>query len=342
MRPQNLNEFIGCDDIKKSIEVALVSSVERNNPFPHTLIYGAPGLGKTSLSNVIANERNVPFKEYLSNIFSGKEDIRNLLSEFNADGYDEDGKIIDKISPTIVFLDEIHQLNKKTQESLFQAMEDYQFTWEERDVLSGKFKKVVFWVPKFTLIGATTKPGLLDKAFLERFKLILTLKLYNEEEIVIILKNYLDKIRFNYNLSALFLIAKRSRGIARKAINFTERCIDTATYLKRNSLEDSIIEETFKILNINDDGLELLDMEVLNYLYSIYPQKIGISRLASIVNITDTAYTDIIEPYLIRMRLIHITPSGRVISEKGMEYIDKNKLVSSVKQKDKIRRITNG
>lgn len=338
-RPKNLDELVGCSNIKTAVRVALAASLSQNKEFPHTLVYGGPGLGKTTIANIIAKERGTDCKILLSDVIKKKSDVQTLLSSLNSDGYDEDGNVIGQIKPTVIFLDEIHQLSKDTQEAFFQAMEDNVFTASEKNRVNGKEEKVVFWVPKFTLIGATTRPGELDQPFIERFKLVFTLKLYSDEEIVQIVRRYCSIKLVHITDEAALEIAKRSRGVARKSINFIERCIDTSIFLypgqEQKSITADVVKRTFDILSIDQNGLEELDLQILQYLYKIYPQKVGIARLAGVMNITESALKEIVEPYLLRQGLIEATPSGRIISESGMEYLEKNKIVKKYSSSSK-------
>ncbi len=323
-----------------------MASKAQNQEFPHTLIYGGSGLGKTTLSNIIAKERGTDFKVFLSEIFKKKEDVRNLFASLNSDGYDEDGNAIGELKPSVIFLDEIHQLNKQVQEGFFQAMEDLIYTSSEKNRFNGKEDKVTFWVPKFTLIGATTKPGSLEQPFINRFRLVFTLKLYSTEEICQIIDRYCKSRLIKIDNDAIASIANRSRGVARKCINFVERCIDTSIYLNgidNINITSKVVEETFKILNIDENGLDLLDLQVLQYLYKVYPQKVGIARIAGIVNITEIALKEIVEPYLLRQGFIEATPGGRIISEAGMNYLERNKLIEKSSSSSRYGgKITNG
>jgi Holliday junction DNA helicase RuvB len=206
-------------------------------------------------------------------------------------------------------------------------MEDYTYSATERDKYNGKEKKVVFWVPRFTLIGATTRPGNLDLAFVERFKLRFTLNLYNNAEISLIIRKYCISKKLNITEDAIVEIVNRSRGVPRKCINFVERCVDTSIYLKVAIINKTVVDKTFEILSIDPNGLEELDIKVLEYLYKVYPQKIGIARLASIINVTENALKEIVEPYLLRQGYIEATPGGRMISNDGMEYLERYNIV---------------
>ena len=327
LRPQTLNDIIGCDHIKSALTIAIEASKQKNDAIPHILLCGGPGLGKTAISNVIANERGVGFKSVLSNVFRKREDVQNLLAEINDTGYDSTGKIVSQIQPSIIFLDEIHQLQKKIQECFFQAMEDFKFTVETKDIYSATTKKDEKWVPKFTLIGATTNIGMLDKPFIDRFSLHFTLNLYAPSELLIMLVNYCDRAKIKCPTDALSIIAERSRGIARRAINFLERSRDTAIYLKKPVVDIQAIEETFKLLNVDKIGLEDIDIQVLSYLYRSYPQKIGAERLSSVIGIPENVLKEIVEPYLLRQGFIYPTPSGRIISEAGIKYCEENSLI---------------
>ena len=326
-RPKSLEELIGCDDIKQAIRVAVSGARVRNDAFPHTLLYAGPGLGKTTIASIIANEMGSDFKSYLSNVFEETKDVQNLMAGLNSENYDAKGKTIGPIKPTIIFLDEIHQLSKKVQEAFFQAMEDNIFTVERAGAYNGAAIKTTHWVPRFTLIGATTKPGMLDKAFIERFKLVFTLNTYSEEELGLMGKKYVESQALDITPKAIKLVAVRSRGVARKMINFIERSRDTALSEGKQKIDETIVEKTFKMLGIDKMGLEKIDLRVLTYLYRIYPQRIGVSRLAGALGVNDNVVKDIIEPYLIRQNLIEATPSGRMITADGVEYCETNGLI---------------
>lgn len=321
-RPTSLSDIVGCDNVKEIIRREAQAAKIRNTSFPHMLISAGPGLGKTTISNVIATEMGTKFESYLSNVMSTKDDIQSLLHKIAIDstGYDKDGNIIDKINPPVIFLDEIHQMKRNVQEAFFQAMEDFIFTVNVKDPYSGENRKKIYWVPRFTLIGATTRAGDLDGPFRERFKLFASLNLYTDNEIMEIIIRFCRKNELDYTDEAISLIAKRCRGIARKAVNFIERTITTLVILNKKKITKEVVEETFALLGIDDCGLDEIDIKTLKYLYTIYPQKIGVLRLASILNVTENILKDVIEPYLLRIGLIEATPSGRIISDAGREY----------------------
>lgn len=326
-RPKSLEELIGCDGAKETIRVALSASKVRNDAFPHTLITGAPGLGKTTISKILAKERGSNFKEFLANIVRTKDDVKNLLASLDFEGYTDEGEIEGEIKPTILFLDEIHMLDKKCQEAFFQAMEDFTFSSDKKNSLSDKTEKKAYWVPRFTLIGATTKVGMLDKAFIERFKLKFDLEPYSEADLIKIIMLNVAGFDCTITEDAAQDIAKRSRGVARKAINFLERAFDTAIFLQTKVINKQVIEKTFELLHIDSLGLESIDIQVLRYLYTIYPQRVGVARLSNLLSVGEIALKDIVEPYLLRQGLIDATPGGRIITEKGMVYCDKTGIV---------------
>ncbi len=339
-RPTKLKEIVGCDHIKEAINVAIEASRTRNDAVPHILLYGPPGLGKTTISNAIAHERGGELKILLADIIKGRVDVQNLMASLNHENHNdlteiEDNgqtgtpkiEIVGEIKPTFIFLDEIHMLPRSTQEAFFQPMEENLFTLDTVNRFTGTREKRLTWVPKFTLIGATTRAGDLDRAFVERFKLVFTLHLYSEEELCKIIENYCLKMNIAISIEAILAIAKRSRGTPRKAINYIERSKDMALYTKNELITTEIVERTFDTLQVDKAGLEPLDGEVLSYLYKIYPRKVGVARLASILSMTENVLKEIVEPYLLRQNLIEATPSGRMITELGMIYCEKNGLV---------------
>lgn len=340
-RPKSLDELIGCDDVKDTIRVALSASIAKNDSFPHTLICGGPGLGKTTIAKVIAAERGTEFKELLANVIKTKSDVKNLLSSLCFDGYGDNGVVTGKLKPTIVFLDEIHMLDKKVQEAFFQAMEDFSYSADKRNPSNGSIVKHTYWVPRFTLIGATTKMGMLDRAFIERFRLKFDLNPYSNDELIKIAKIHAQKLMYPVNDEALNSIAMRSRGIARRSINFLDRAFDTMLSMRQSLIDKEITEKTFKLLRVDSLGLESTDIQVLKCLYTIYPQKVGIARLANILNVGEVALKEIVEPYLLREGLIDATPGGRMITEKGMSYCEKTGIiVNDTPQDAAIRRIS--
>ncbi len=340
-RPDSLQSLVGCENIKEAIKVALRSSVVRNDAFPHTLIYGGAGLGKTTIGNAIAKERGGDFQIYLANIFKTRLDVQNLMNKLNFENHydttpdDPDGfgvptakfKVTDRIKPTVIFLDEIHKLSRDVQECFFQAMEDNAFTQEVRNPQNGKIEKFIGWVPKFTLIGATTRAGDLDRPFVDRFKLQLTLHLYSDKEIETILTNYAKRLALKISNEAIVEIARRSRGIPRKSISFIERARDMSIYMGIDGITKDVTDKTFETHEVNETGLEPNDTQILKYLYKIFPRKAGVARLAGELNVTENVMKEVIEPYLLRQGLMDVTPSGRIITPAGMIYCERNNLL---------------
>lgn len=338
-RPEKLSEIIGNKSVVRTLQVSLDAAKQANKALPHILLFGGPGLGKTALSNAIANEMGVSFKTYLSNGFKNKEDVRLALLELNVDGYDPFGASVGIKKPSIMFLDEIHQLSTKVQEAFFQAMEENVYTADSIGQNGNKTQQR-YWVPQFTLIGATSKAGDLDNAFVSRFQLTFSLNPYESDEIEKIIEDYAKRLLYAIADDAIKEIAKRSRGIARKALNFLARCEDTAKVFNKEIIDKEAVLKTFEFLQIDQGGLESLDRIVLAYLYKIYPQKIGTARLASTLNISENALKEIVEPYLMRIGFILIDIRGRQISESGRLYCEENGLVEKATASLKLRRIS--
>ncbi len=339
-RPTKLIDMIGNDQIKDTINVTLSAAKEKNVEFPHSLIFAPAGTGKTTLASVIANEMGGEFKSYLSNVFRTKDDVSAALRELNQEGYDYAGKMTGIIKPSILFLDEVHQLSTKVQEAFFQAMEDFKFTGEGYGENGGK-SKVVYWLPRFTLLAATTKAGMLDEAFISRFKLNFSLNLYTESELFKIILNWCGNFKVEITEEAIQEIAKRSRGVPRKALNLAERCRDTSIFLNKPTIDKAIVLKTFESLGIDSGGLENQDRQVLIYLYKIYPQKIGTARLAATLNLSENTLKEMIEPNLLRMHFIAVDLRGRQISNAGIKYCEESGLVDNkINTPSIIRRLT--
>lgn len=306
LRPINLEEYIGQEQLKEQITVSIGGSKKRERTFPHTLLSGGAGLGKTSLSSVISNEMgaNITFAN-AANIQKPADLLTYVVNL-------EDGDFL--------FIDEIHRLKKEFEEMLYTVMEDFRI---DIPVKKGTdIEPVSISLPKFTLIGATTLKGGLTQPLLDRFGLKFELKEYTIDELSKIIKNVSLKLNSNFDKEALDLISKCSRGTPRKAIHILDRIIDFAVC---DDIELITEEYTSKILNklkIDAHGLEESDISILKLLYEeFYGSPVGINNLAAASGQQKDTLEQTIEPFLIKNKFIIRTPRGRRITKKGINIL---------------------
>lgn len=307
-------KYIGNKDILNQIRVAHRSAKIRNDAMPHMLFAGAAGCGKTTLSKLVAEKSRYKFisasPESLSTIV-GILDLMELLDHTN---YDERGNRIGGIKPTLIFLDEIHNLTLKAQEVLGIAMENFHIESE----IQGR----VYWLPRFTLVGATTNDGLLTKPFLDRFQFRFPFKPYRDDEIEQIIATHAENLEINISPKAIRGITKRGRGVPRIVVNYLKRCRDMSLSENSQVVTSALVEETFSQLHIDSDGYTEVEIELLRALYEARGP-VGVEALAKRVNENTRTLRDSIEPYLIQKGLITISGRGRRITELGINHLEK-------------------
>ncbi|MGQ4893381.1 MAG: Holliday junction DNA helicase RuvB C-terminal domain-containing protein [Candidatus Njordarchaeia archaeon] len=323
IRPFDLDSYIGQGHNKKVIKVSLLSSLKRKTAFPHTLMYGPPGLGKTTLAQIIADEMHVNYFSVMSTALNTVYQLENLLLKIPTDGYDNKGNIInpDIIHPTVIFIDEIHLLKKELRESLHSILEDFIFTVQRKDFSTGGYKTVKYRTPVFTLIGATNYLGSLPKPFVDRFKLLLQFEIYSDDEIAQILSFTAERLELTFDPKAIELLASRSRGVPRIANKFLLFARDVACALyDTQHISVECVEEMFNINNIDKYGLTRLDRKVLSYLAEV-KRPIGLGAIAQAVDEDKVTIENSVEPWLVRQHLVVRTPNGRQITEEGLKHI---------------------
>lgn len=308
-RPLMFKDYIGQERMKLQIRITQGACRKNNMPMPHMLFFGPPGLGKTTIANVVANEFGVKFLPAMANNIQNAADLEDLLAELS------DSR------PDVLFIDEIHRLPVKVEELLYTVMEDFIL---ETDMggPDGKSRERC-WVPKFTLIGATTMAGALSKPLLDRFGLPFLMEHYHEDEIVQILSKLAERESIIIDDEAKDNIAKRSKGVARIAINYFQRCKEYADFysdvMGHITYQDT--QDQFENMMIDEIGLDAADYKVLRYLLSqIRP--VGLDALAVAVDIDKNTIANMIEPYLVQKGLVNRERGGRVITERGRLWIN--------------------
>lgn len=310
LRPDFLSEFIGQKNIKNNLAVYINAAKKLETNLDHILFYGPPGLGKTTLAGIIAKELQVNFKATTGPILSKSGDLAAILSNLSAND--------------ILFIDEIHRMNTQVEEVLYSAMEDFKL-----DIIIGEgpaARTVRIDLPKFTLIGATTRMGLISNPLRDRFGIPLRLNFYHISELTAVIIRGAKILDFSISEDAANEIATRSRGTPRIALRLLKRVRDFAIYEDLKEIDAKIAKKSLDILEVDNFGLDSLDRKYLNYINENYQGgPVGIETIAAGLSEQKDSIEETIEPYLLQQGLISKTPRGRVITEKaclhlGIEY----------------------
>jgi len=315
-----MDKLIGNERIKAQISIALGAARLHNRPLPHMLFSGLPGCGKTSMAKALAQESGTPFIQADPETLKSSEGLHSILAKLPADGYDHEGQIVSSIKPAIVFIDEAHQLSLRAEEMLGIVMEEWLHTFT---VGSGRRKQsLTTWVPKFTLICATTKAGSLSKPFRDRFKLTYVFGEYNLAESIKIVKIHAERLGIVISEDATVRIAQRGRGTPRLLVSYLERVKDATAVLGKEVADIPIVEAQFKLMGVDSEGLTNTDITILKCLYeSDVP--VGLETLALRTNQDERTVKEVNEPYLLRCGFMGRSKQGRVITERGEQHLAK-------------------
>lgn len=300
LRPQRLADFIGQEDAKKTIELLIKAAQKRSEALDHILFYGPPGTGKTTLGKIIASEMGVEVRITSGPALERPGDIASILTNLPENG--------------ILFIDEIHRIPKLVEETLYPAMEEHVL-----DIIVGKgpsAQTIRLDLPHFTIIGATTRIGLLGAPIRDRFGAIIRLDYYDDEALTTIIQSSAKQLNVTISPEAALMIALRSRGTPRVANRLLKRIRDYVSVKDREAIIDTDVHATTKLLGIDADGLHKLDyayLEALTLKFNGGPT--GIETLAAAISEDIGSIEEVIEPFLIRRGLIQKTPRGRQITE---------------------------
>ena len=298
IRPQVFDEYIGQTDVKENIKVFVTAAKMRNTSLDHVLLYGPPGLGKTTLSHIIANELGVNIKTASGPTIEKSGDLAAILSTLEP--YD------------VLFIDEIHRIPRYIEEILYSAMEDFKL-----DIVigtEGQSRNINIDLPPFTLVGATTRAGDLSSPLRDRFGITCKLNYYTTEELKTIVKRSARVLNLNIDDKAAEIIAKRSRR--------TPRISDFALVKGLDVINESITNESLKRLNVDESGLDKTDIEYLESLINKFNGgPVGIESIAASIGEEQTTIEDVIEPFLLQEGFIKRTIRGRQVTDKTYEYL---------------------
>lgn len=306
LRPKTLDEYIGQSKVKKKMKVYIEAAKKRGEPLDHVLLYGPPGLGKTTLANIISNEMRSNLKITSGPAIDKPGDLAAILTKLQAGD--------------VLFIDEIHRLNKNIEEILYPALEDFTL-----DIVIGQGptgKSIRINLPKFTLIGATTKAGSLTTPLRDRFGIVERLELYDEKDLATIVKRSAKILDISIDEKAANEIAKRSRGTPRIANRLLKRVSDYALVLGDGDINLEITKTALDNLDIDDIGLNATDIRLLNALIVQYRGRpVGLDTLATTLGEETSTIEDVYEPYLIQIGFISRTPRGRVAMPAAYEHL---------------------
>ena len=306
IRPGSLDDFIGQDAVRESIRIAVEASQKREEPLDHILFSGPPGLGKTTLSNIIAQEMGVGIKSTSGPVLERAGDLAAILTSLNRGD--------------VLFIDEIHRLNSVIEEILYPAMEDF-----EIDVMIGEgpsARSIKLSLEHFTLIGATTKIGLLGSPFRDRFGLVSRLNLYEVPELVRVVNRSASILKILVTPEGALEIAKRSRGTPRIANRLLRRVWDYALVRADGKVTQKVSDAALTMLGIDSLGLDELDRRILSVIADDFTGgPVGVKTIAISVGEEVRTIEDVYEPYLIRIGFIKRTPQGRETTPAAGEHI---------------------
>lgn len=306
LRPHRLDEYVGQENVKELLKVYIEAAKQRGDALDHVLLYGPPGLGKTTLANIIAAEMGVSIRITSGPALEKTGDIVALLTNL------QEGDIL--------FIDEIHRLSRTVEEVLYPAMEDFEF-----DIIIGKgpsARSIRFDLPKFTLIGATTRSGQLTSPFRDRFGVLFRLELYTVKELAQIVTRSADILGIKIEPQGAEEIASRSRGTPRIANRLLKRVRDFAQIMGDGTITKEIAQSALLKLNIDKIGLDNTDRNMLEAMIrSFGGGPVGLDTLAAMIGEEAITIEDVYEPYLMQLGFINRTPRGRVVTPAAYKHL---------------------
>ena len=306
IRPKTLSDFIGHEGLKQNLSIFISGARSRSEALDHVLLYGPPGLGKTTLAHIVANELGTNFRATAAPMLTKQGDLAAILTTLEP--------------MDVLFIDEIHRLPTAIEEVLYSAMEDFKL-----DIMLGEgpsAKSVRIDLPPFTLVGATTRTGLLSNPLRDRFGIDLRLTFYSPEDLAKIIVRSANILGTSIDMDAAIILARSARGTPRIANRLMKRARDFAAAVGATKITADTIRTTLTQLRVDESGLDEIDREYMTMIVRHYAGgPVGIENLAAALSEPVDTIEDVIEPYLMQLGFIQRTPRGRIVTDAGYKHL---------------------